>query len=55
MPERGNMAQEYYDPWSNTKTKHGLDADLVISALQKCIRRGDEATAMRMAYELYVT
>ncbi len=49
------MAQEYYDPWSNTKTKHGLDADLVISALQKCIRRGDEATAMRMAYELYVT
>ena len=55
MPERGNMAQEYYGPWSNTKTKHGLDADLVISALQKCIRRGDEATAMRMAYELYVT
>ncbi len=49
------MANEYYDPWSNTKTKHGLDADLVISALQKCIRRGDEATAMRMAYELYVT
>lgn len=49
------MSQEYYDPWSNTKTKHGLDADLVISALQKCIRRADEATAMRMAYELYVT
>lgn len=49
------MANEYYDPWSNTKTKHGLEADLVISALQKCIRRGDEATAMRMAYELYVT
>lgn len=49
------MAQEYYDPWSNTKTKHGLDADLVISALQKSIRRADEATAMRMAYELYVT
>ena len=35
------MAQEYYDPWSNTKTKNGLDADLVISALQKCIRRGE--------------
>ena len=49
------MAKEYYDPWSNTKTKHGLDADLVISALQKCIRRSDEATAMRMAYELYIT
>ena len=27
------MAQEYYDPWSNTKTKNGLEADLVISAL----------------------
>ena len=24
------MQQEYYDPWSNTKTKNGLDADLVI-------------------------
>ncbi|MDD6600097.1 MAG: hypothetical protein PUE98_06510 [Galactobacillus timonensis] len=46
---------EYYDPWAYTKTKHGLSADLVISALQKCIRRGDEETAMRMAYELYVT
>ena len=33
------MAQEYYDPWSNTKTINGLEADLVISALQKCIRR----------------
>ena len=40
---------EYYDPWAYTKTKHGLSADLVISALQKCIRRGDEETAMRMA------
>ena len=49
------MSQVYYDPWSNTKTKHGLDADLVISAMQKCIRRADEATAMRMAFELYVT
>ena len=45
----------YYDPWSNTKTKSGLDADLVISALQKCIRRGEEELALRMAYELYIT
>lgn len=45
----------YYDPWSNTKTKNGLEADLVISALQKCIRRGEEDLAMRMAYELYIT
>ncbi|MDO4438899.1 MAG: hypothetical protein Q4B86_05580 [Eubacteriales bacterium] len=49
------MAQEYYDPWSNTKTKNGLEADLVISALQKCIRRGEEDKALRMAYELYIT
>lgn len=47
--------QEYYDPWSNTKTKHGLEADLVISAMQKCIRRGEEAIALRMAYELHAT
>ena len=46
------MQQEYYDPWSNTKTKNGLDADLVISAMQKCIRRGEEDLAMRMAYEI---
>lgn len=46
---------EYYDPWAYTTTKHGLSADLVISALQKCIRRSDEATAMRFAYELYIT
>lgn len=50
------MAQNvYYDPWSNTKTKNGLDADLVISAMQKCIRRGEEEIALRMAYELYIT
>ena len=48
------MAQEYYDPWSNTKTVNGLDADLVISALQKSIRRAQEDTALRMAYELYM-
>jgi replication-associated recombination protein RarA len=45
----------YYDPWSNTRTKNGLEADLVISALQKCIRRGEEQLAVRMAYELYLT
>ena len=43
------MAQEYYDPWSNTRTKNGLEADLVISAMQKCIRRAEEDTALRMA------
>ena len=47
--------EEYYDPWSNTRTKNGLEADLVISALQKCVRRGQEDLAMRFAYELYAT
>lgn len=46
---------KYYDPWSNTKTKSGLDGDLVISAMQKCIRRGEERLALDMAYELYIT
>ena len=49
------MSNTYYDPWSNTVTKSGLPADLVISAMQKCIRRGEEDLAMRMAYELYIT
>ena len=44
------MSNTYYDPWSNTVTKSGLPADLVISAMQKCIRRGEEDLAMRMAY-----
>lgn len=48
-------AATYYDPWSNTRTKNGLEADLVISAMQKCIRRGEEEIALRMAYELYMT
>jgi len=46
---------EYYDPWANTVSKHGISADLLISAMQKCIRRGQEDLAMRFAYELYVT
>lgn len=49
------MSNTYYDPWSNTVTKNGLPADLVISAMQKCIRRGEEDKALRMAYELYIT
>ncbi|MBQ1900288.1 MAG: hypothetical protein II153_05220, partial [Erysipelotrichaceae bacterium] len=46
---------EYYDPWASTVSKHGISADLLISAMQKCIRRGQEDLAMRFAYELYVT
>jgi len=47
--------QEYYDPWASTVSKHGISADLLISAMQKCIRRGQEDLAMRFAYELYAT
>lgn len=49
------MADTYYDAWSNTKTKNGLEADLVISGMQKSIRRANEQLAMRLAYELYIT
>lgn len=44
-----------YDPWQNVKTISGLDADLVISALQKEIRRGNEENAVLMAYEMFST
>ncbi|MBQ3376217.1 MAG: hypothetical protein IJG49_07385 [Erysipelotrichaceae bacterium] len=46
---------EYYDAWAYTVSKHGISADLLISAVQKCIRRGQEDLAMRFAYELYIT
>ena len=46
---------EYYDPWAATTSKHGISCDLLISAMQKCIRRGQEELAMRFAYELYIT
>ena len=46
---------EYYDAWAYTTSKHGISADLLISAVQKCIRRGMEDLAMRFAYELYIT
>ncbi len=44
-----------YDPWQNVKTRNGFDADLVISALQKSIRRANEGDACKFAYELYIT
>ncbi len=46
---------EYYDAWANTVSKHGIPADLLISAMQKCIRRSQADLAMRFAYELYIT
>lgn len=44
-----------YDPNVNVKTRNGLPADEVISALQKSIRHADEDTAVRCGYELHVS
>lgn len=44
-----------YDPCANIKTRNGLPADEVRSALQKAIRRADEDTAVRCGYELHIT
>ena len=43
------------DPWQTVKTYHGLKADLVISALQKEIRRGNSDNAALLAYEMALT
>jgi replication-associated recombination protein RarA len=44
-----------FDQWANMKTRNGLSGDLVVSALQKSIRRGDEEVALNIAYEMYIT
>lgn len=44
-----------YDPWQNCKTKNNYNADEIISALQKSIRRGNEIDASKFAYELFIT
>ena len=49
------MAEFPYDPWQKCKTISGLAADLVISALQKEIRRGHEENAATLAYEMMIT
>jgi len=43
------------DPWTLVKTRHGLAADEVISALQKEIRRGNVENAVCLAYEMFTT
>ena len=43
------------DPWVDVKTRHGLPADEVISALQKEIRRGETENAALLAYEMVTT
>ncbi len=43
------------DPWVDVKTSNGFQADHVISALQKEIRRGNEENAALLAYEMIIT
>jgi replication-associated recombination protein RarA len=43
------------DPWVDVKTFNGLQADHVISALQKEIRRGNTENAALLAYEMIIT
>jgi len=49
------MPTEKRHPWVEVKTRHGLPADQVISALQKEIRRGNTENAVLLAYEMAVT
>jgi replication-associated recombination protein RarA len=43
------------DPWVDVKTFHRFQADHVISALQKEIRRGNTENAALLAYEMIIT
>ncbi len=43
------------DPWVDVKTFNGFQADHVISALQKEIRRGNMENAALLAYEMIIT
>jgi replication-associated recombination protein RarA len=43
------------DPWVDVKTVNGFQADHVISALQKEIRRGNAENAALLAYEMITT
>jgi sugar/nucleoside kinase (ribokinase family) len=49
------MTTQQRDPWVDVKTRHGLAADQVISALQKEIRRGHTETAAMLTYEMATT
>lgn len=49
------MSEYPYDPWQKYQTRSGIDADLVISALQKEIRRNHPENAATLAYEMIIT
>ena len=44
-----------YDPWARIVSRNGIAGDLLVSALQKSIRRAEEETALQVAYEMYIT
>jgi replication-associated recombination protein RarA len=44
-----------YDPWRKVISRNGIQGDLLISALQKSIRRGLVEEAVTFAYEMYIT
>ncbi|MGC5246368.1 hypothetical protein ACPXB3_05525 [Gordonia sp. DT219] len=46
---------EYYDTWSDVKSRNGIPGDELVSMLQKSIRRGIESDALDAAYEMYHT
>ncbi|SLN55083.1 hypothetical protein AQS8620_02416 [Aquimixticola soesokkakensis] len=47
--------QQPPDPWQRTTTDHGFAADEVISALQKCLRRGMLENAILLGWEMFLT
>jgi replication-associated recombination protein RarA len=47
--------QQPPDPWQRTTTEHGFPADEVISALQKCMRRGMTENVLLLAWEMFLT
>ena len=47
--------QQPPDPWQRTTTEHGFPADEVISALQKCLRRGMLDNVLLLGWEKYLT
>ena len=49
------MVEQNRDPWVNVRTRHGLPADEIISALQKEIRRSKTENAALIAYEMATT
>lgn len=47
--------QQPPDPWQRTTTENGFAADEVISALQKCLRRGMLDNVLLLGWEMYIT